>query len=169
MFYTPGWGVILGVGGTVAGVVITQGANSALTWRTSHKERKARMIDAVADLISAGNAWVYATSAQEQDLFHSVATGVAIEAQMEMLKAARAVLYSAQLDFGRALAVVRLSCPKKVVNAAENFRIAIMDFEQESRDKGTIAIETGSTPDGTDPEGTVSPQARLIEATKKAT
>ncbi len=64
MFYLPGWGATLGVGETVAGVVITQAANSALTWRTSRKERKARIIDAVADLISAGNAWVYATSAQ---------------------------------------------------------------------------------------------------------
>jgi hypothetical protein len=42
-----------------------------------------------------------------------------------------------------------------------------MNFERESRDKGAIAIETGSTPDATDPEGTVSPQARLVEATRK--
>jgi hypothetical protein len=169
MFYTPGWGVILGVGGTVAGVVITQAANSALTWRTSRTEREARIIDAVADLIAAGNAWVYATSAQEQDLFHSVATGVDILEQVDMLKELRAVLYSAQLDFGRALAVVRLTCPKEVVDAAENLRIAVMDFEQESRDKGQIAIETGSTPEATDPERTVSPQARLVDAARKAT
>lgn len=70
-----------------------------------------------------------------------------------MLKKLRAVLYSAQLDFGRALAVVRLTCSKEVVDAAENLRIAIMDFEQESREKGEIAIETGSTPDATDPRG----------------
>jgi hypothetical protein len=38
MFFTPGRGAILGVGGTVAGVTITQAANSALSWRTSRKE-----------------------------------------------------------------------------------------------------------------------------------
>jgi len=114
----------------------------------------------VADLIAAGNAWVYATSAQEQDLFHSVATGVDILEQVELLKELRAVLYSAQLDFGRALAVVRLTCLKEVVDAAENLRIAVMDFEQESRDKGQIAIETGSTPEATDPERTV-PRRRV--------
>jgi hypothetical protein len=86
-----------------------------------------------------------------------------------MLKELRAVLYSAQLDFGRALAVVRLTCPKEVVDAAENLGIAVMDFEQESRDKGQIAIETGSTPEATDPERTVSRQARLVDAARKAT
>ena len=69
MFYTPGWAAILGVGGTVAGVTITQAANFALSWRTSSKERNARITDAVTELVAAGNAWVYATSAQEQDLF----------------------------------------------------------------------------------------------------
>ena len=86
-----------------------------------------------------------------------------------MLKELRAVLYSAQLDFGRALAVERLTCPKEYVDAAEKLRIAVMDFEQESRDKGQIAIETGSTPEATDPERTVSPQARLVDAARKAT
>lgn len=35
MFYTPGWGAIVGVGGTVAGVTVTHPANYALSWRTS--------------------------------------------------------------------------------------------------------------------------------------
>jgi hypothetical protein len=87
MFYTPGWGAILGVGGTVAGVTITQAANSALSWRTSHKERKARITDAVTELIAAGNSWVYATSAQEQDLFRDVATRVNEDKLMETLVA----------------------------------------------------------------------------------
>jgi hypothetical protein len=104
MFYTPGWGVILGVGGTVTGVVITQVANTALSWRTSRKARHDRIIDAVTELVAAGNSWVYATSTQEQDLLRDVATRVPEEKLMENLAAARAVLYSAQLDFGRALA-----------------------------------------------------------------
>lgn len=171
MFYTPGWGAIIGVAGTVAGVTITQAANSALSWRTSRKERKARIIGAVADLIAAGNAWVYATSVQEQDLFHSVATDVSDEKLMETLVAARAALYSAQLDFGRALAVVRLTCPEKVVSAAETFRKAVMGFEQESRDKGAVALQRRSVVgiDASDPDGTVTPQASLVEAARKAT
>jgi hypothetical protein len=69
MFYTPGWAAILGVGGTVAGVTITQAPNSALSWRTSRKERNARITDAVTELVAAGNAWVYATSAKNRTLF----------------------------------------------------------------------------------------------------
>jgi hypothetical protein len=122
VFYTPGWGAILGVGGTVAGVTITQAANSALSWRTSRKERNGRITDAVTELVAAGNSWVYATSAQEQDLFHSLATGADNAKLMETLVAARTVLYSAQLEFGRALARVRLTCPMKVISAAEVYR-----------------------------------------------
>lgn len=171
MFYTPGWGAILGVGGTLGGVAITQAANSLLSLRTSRKERNARMTDAVADLIAAGNAWVYAASAQEQDLFHAIATKVPLNKQMEMLKGARTVLYAAQLDFGHALAVVRLTCPGNVVNAAEKYRAAVMDFEQGTRDKGEVAMNTGSVEGipGTDAKGPVSPQARLVEAVRKIT
>jgi hypothetical protein len=171
MFYTPGWGVILGVGGTVTGVVITQVANTAFSWRTSRKARHDRIIDAVTELVAAGNSWVYATSTQEQDLLRDVATRVPEEKLMENLAAARAVLYSAQLDFGRALARVRLTCPKKVVNSAEVYRTAVMNFEQESRDKGSVALQTRSVHgiQASEPSGTVSPLARLVEATKKAT
>jgi hypothetical protein len=100
MLYTPGWGAVLGVGGTLLGVAITQAANSLLSLRTSRKERNARMTDGAADLIAAGNAWVYAASEQEQDLFHAIATKVPLYTQMKMLKKARTVLYAAQLKFG---------------------------------------------------------------------
>jgi hypothetical protein len=103
-------------------VTITQAANSALSWRTSRKERNGRITDAVTELVAAGNSWVYATSAQEQDLFHSLATGADNAKLMETLVAARTVLYSAQLEFGRALARVRLTCPMKVISAAEVYR-----------------------------------------------
>jgi hypothetical protein len=93
-------------------VTITQAANSALSWRTSRKERNARITDAVTELVAAANAWVYATSAQEQDLFRDVATRVNNDKLMETLVAARAVLYPAQLEFGRTLARVRLTCTR---------------------------------------------------------
>jgi hypothetical protein len=115
MLYTPGWGAVLGVGGTLLGVAITQAANSLLSLRTSRKERNARMTDGAADLIAAGNAWVYAASEQEQDLFHAIATKVPLYTQMKMLKKARTVLYAAQLKFGHALSVLRLTCPENVV------------------------------------------------------
>jgi hypothetical protein len=91
-------------------VRITQAANSALSWRTSRKERNARITDAVMEFVAAANAWVYATSAQQQDLFRDVATRVNDDKPIETLVAARAVLYPAQLEFGRTLARVRLTC-----------------------------------------------------------
>jgi hypothetical protein len=170
MFYTPGWGAILGVGGTVAGVTITQAANSALSWRTTRKERKRQIIDAVTELVAGGNAWVYAASAQEQDLLHAVGTRVPDDKLMEALTAARGVLYSAELDFGRALARVRITCPQKVVQAAEDYRVAVMEFEQLTRDKGSVALKTRRVDmDASDVDGTVGPLARLVEATRKAT
>jgi hypothetical protein len=74
MFYTPGWGVMTHGHGTLGGVAITQAANSALSWRTTRKERNKLITESVAELIATGNSWVYATSTQEQDVFHAVAT-----------------------------------------------------------------------------------------------
>jgi hypothetical protein len=171
MFYTPGWGVIIGVGGTVAGVTITQAVNSALTWRTTRRERHQAIRDAATDLIATGSAWVYAASSQEQDLLRDVATHVPEEQLMATLTAARDVLYKAQLEFARALARVRIECPKKVVAAAEAYRASISDFEQTTRNKGEVVLRTRSVAgiEASTVEGTVPPQARLVEATRKAT
>ncbi len=57
VFYTPGWGMVLTVTGTLGGVVITQAANSAITWDARRKDRNDRINDAVGDLIAAGGAW----------------------------------------------------------------------------------------------------------------
>ena len=170
MFYTAGWGAILGVGGTVAGVVITQAANSALSWRTSRKERKARITDAVTELIASGNSWVYTTCAQENDLFHAIETHVPNEKLTETLVTARAACYDAQLAFGRAIARVRLTCPQKIVDAAEDYHEAIQDFEKESREKGSLAIRLNSVAgiEGTTPDGIVHPQSQLVKITRKA-
>jgi hypothetical protein len=48
MFYTPGWAALLTAGGTLAGVAITQAVNSAISWRTTRKERKANITKAVS-------------------------------------------------------------------------------------------------------------------------
>jgi hypothetical protein len=50
MFYTPGWGAVLILGGTLGGVAITQGVNSVISWRTSRKDRNERIVAAVAEL-----------------------------------------------------------------------------------------------------------------------
>lgn len=171
MFYTVGWGAILGVGGTVAGVIITQAANSALSWRITRKERKASITKAVGELIGSGASWVYATCAQEQDLFHAVATNKPEEQLMDTLKSARAGLYAAQLEFNRAMAEVRLTCPSKIVDAAEDFREAIQAIDAQSREKGGAALERRSVNgiEATDVLGVVRPQSRLVAATRKAT
>lgn len=76
MFYTPGWAAVLPVASALGGVAITQAVNSAVTWRTTRKERNKLITESVADVIATGNGRVYAASTQEQDLFHAVATGV---------------------------------------------------------------------------------------------
>lgn len=171
MFYTPGWGAVLTLTGTLGGVAITQVVNSAISWRARRKERNERIIEAVSELVASGNSWVYAVCAQEQDLFHAVATNVPEEKLMETLKSARAVLYSAQLEYGRALARVRLTCPRKVVTAAEDFRRAVQGTEDVSREKGSAALERRSVDgiEATDVLGVVSPLGRLVDTTRKAT
>jgi hypothetical protein len=114
---------------------------------------------------------VYAVCEQEQDLFHAVATRVTEEKLMETLKSARAADYAAQLEHGRALARVRLTCPPKVVSAAEDYGTAVMDVEEASRAKGEVALRRRSVDgiEATDVEGVVHPLSRLVDATRKAT
>ena len=69
----------------LVGVVITQAVNSAISWRTRRRDRNERILDAVSELIASGNAWVYATSTQEQDLLLAVGTRVSEEKLMETL------------------------------------------------------------------------------------
>ena len=131
MFFTPGWGAKLTVTGTLGGVAITQAANSAVSWRTSRKDRNKLITESVAELIATGNSWVYATSTQEQDVFHAVATKADEETMMAKLVELRANLYEAQISYGRALAVVRLTCPSKVLQAAEAYGDALLEYEAE--------------------------------------
>jgi hypothetical protein len=171
MFYTPGWGAVLTLTGTLAGVAITQAVNSAISWGTRRKERNASITKAASEVIGSAHAWVYATSAQEQDLFRDVATRVPEEKLMENLESSRASVYSAQLAFGSAIAVVRLTCPPKVVRAAEDVHEAVQDFEAASRAKGEVALKVRRVDglEGTDPAGIVGPVDRLVDVTRRAT
>ena len=97
-------------------------------------------------------------------------TGVREDKLHRTLTEARGVLYSAQLDFGRALARVRITCPQKIVDAAENYGDAVMEFEQMSRANGSVALDMRQVGMAASPvEGTVRPLARLVEATIRAT
>jgi hypothetical protein len=66
---------------------------------------------------------------------------------------------------------VRLTCPPKVVSAAEDFHEAVQGFENETRAKGEVALLVRSVDgiEGTDPTGVIGPQSRFVEATRKAT
>lgn len=171
MFYTPGWGVVLTLTGTLGGVLTTQVVNSAISRGTRRRERHASIVKAVSELIGSGQAWVYAASTQEQDLFRAVNDQLAEEPLMDAMAAARAEVYSAQLAFGSAQAVVRLTCPPDVVTAAENLHRAIQEFENETRAKVEQALEVRSLHgvSGTDPAGVVGPQNQLVKVTRSAT
>ena len=171
MFYTPGWGAVLTLTGTLGGVTLTQAVNSAVSWRARRKERNASVTKAVSELIGSAQAWVYATSAQEQDLFRDVATRVPEPQLTETLVSARASVYSAQLAFGSAIAAVRLTCPPKVVSAAEDVHKAVQNFEDVTRAKGAAALKVRSVDglEGTNPAGVIGPVDRLVDVTRRAT
>jgi hypothetical protein len=57
VFYTPGWGAVLTVTGTLGGVIITQAANSWSTVGARRMDRTDRINAAVGDLIACGTAW----------------------------------------------------------------------------------------------------------------
>jgi uncharacterized UPF0146 family protein len=171
VFFTPGWAAVLTLGGTLGGATLTQAVNSAISWRTTRKERKASITKAVSELIAGASAWVYATSSQEQDLFHAVATHVSEEKLMETLKSLRTDVYTAQLAFASAIASVRLTCPPEVVSAAEDVHKAVQGFEDITRAKGEVALRVRSVEaiEGTDPAGVVGPVDRLVDVTRRAT
>jgi hypothetical protein len=123
MFYTPGWGAVLTLTSTLAGVAITQAVNSAVSWRTTRKDRNKLITESVAELIATGNSYVYATSTRTGRIpcrgnwrGRGKDDGKARRwSPWRELFELRADLYEAQLSYGRALAVVRLTCPPKVL------------------------------------------------------
>jgi hypothetical protein len=171
MFFTPGWGAILALTGTLGGALTTQIVNSAITRGARRKERRESITKAVSELIASGHAWVYAASTQEQDLFRAVATHVADEELMDRLTPVRADLYTAQLAFGKALAAVRLGCPPKIVSAAEDVHKAVQGFEDTTRTKGEVALRVRSVNgiETTKPTGVVGPVDTLVDVSRKAT
>jgi hypothetical protein len=171
MYYTPGWGAVLPLIGALGGAALTQAVNSAISWRASRKERNASITKAVSELIGSAHAWVYTTSAQEHDLFRDVATGVSEEELMDNLKSSRASVYSAQLAFGSALGVVRLTCPPKVVSAAEDVHEAVQSFGAVTWAKGVAALRVRTVDglEGTDTVGVVGPVDRLVDVTRRTT
>lgn len=169
MFFTPGWAAILTLGGTLGGVAITQAANSAVTWRTTRKQRNDAMIAAVSDVIAASHSWVYAVSAQEQDLFHAVATRVSDERLQEKLESSRASVYAAQLEYGTAIARVRLTSPKQVASTAEDLTAAVQGFEAICRAKVAAALDGQGVADSATKPINVNPHLdKLVREARKA-
>jgi hypothetical protein len=171
MYYTPGWGAVLTLTGTLGGATLTQVVNSAISRSARRKERRESVTKAVSELIAGGHAWVYAASTQEQDLFRAIATHVAEEELMDRLASVRAEVYSAQLAFGSAIAQVRLTCPPKVVSAAEDVHKAVQGFEDTTRAKGEVALKRRSVDgiEGTNPVGVTGPVDTLIDVSRKQT
>jgi hypothetical protein len=170
VFYTPGWGVILGVGGTLAGVAITQAANSWSTGRARRKERDDRINDAVCDLIALGNTWANMVSACEQAAFDAVRRKLGEDDLRAALTSARAYVHSAQDAYGRAFARVRLTCPPSIFDAAERFTAAMQNFDGEMATKVEVALNTGNADiNKSEPHDAVDRLNALVEVTRKAT
>jgi hypothetical protein len=171
VFYTPGWGIVLTVTGTLGGVIITQAANSWSTRGARRRERNDRISDAVGDLIAGGNGWVYALDACEQIAYNAVTRKIDQVETMATLTSARADVRSAQLAFSRALARVRLTCPQGVSATAEDYRAALQAFDDEVVAKVRVMLESGRADavQRSVPEEVAAPQDRLCHETRKAT
>ncbi|WP_241474170.1 hypothetical protein [Mycolicibacterium neoaurum] len=150
-------------------MMITQAANSAVSWRTTRKQRNDAMIAAVADVVAASHSWVYAVSSQEQDILHAIATHVTDEQRQEKLESSRASVYAAQLDYGSAIARVRLTSPKRVASAAEDVTGALQDFEATCRAKVSTALAGQGVADSATKPIDVNPHIdRLVKEARKA-
>jgi hypothetical protein len=142
VFYTPGWGVVLTVTGTLGGVIITQAANSWSTRGARRKERNDRINDSVGDLIAFGNAWVYAVGACEQTTYDAIRRDLDVDERVDKVTAARADVRSAELAYGRALARVRLTCLPSILAAAEDYNKALIVLNREAMMKVDVVQET---------------------------
>ncbi|OBB81185.1 hypothetical protein A5779_10470 [Mycolicibacterium peregrinum] len=127
------------------------------------------MIAAVSDVVAASHSWVYAVSTQEQDLLHAVATRISNEQLQQKLESSRASVYAAQLEYGRAIARVRLTSPKRVASAAEDLTTALQGFEETCRAKVAAALEgQGVAESGTTPVNVNPHLDELVSQTRKA-
>ena len=121
VFYTPGWGAVLTVTGTLGGVIITQAVNSWSTQGARRKERYERINDAVGDLIACGNAWVFAVAAEEDNIFSTVIMKTSADELLAVTDSGIDDRRAAQLAYGRALARVTLTCPRSIISAASDY------------------------------------------------
>jgi hypothetical protein len=171
VFYTPGWGAVLTVTGTLGGVIVTQIANSWSTRGARRKERNDRINDAVGDLIACGNEWVYVVNAYEEKMFETVILRADGDEQGAALTAGRAGMRSAELAYGRAQARVRLACPLSIVDSAEDYRKPLQAFEDAVEANVGVLLQNQRTygVERTRPNGVAVPQDRLVNATRAET
>jgi hypothetical protein len=142
VFYTPGWGAVLTVTGTLGGVIVTQLANSWITRSTRRKERNDRINDAVSDLIADGGAWIFTANGCEQRAVDAVIQGLALLDMIAAVTEARDALATVQIEFGRALARVRLTCPAPINTAAAEYLKALQAHTDEVLGKLGVLAET---------------------------
>lgn len=176
VFYTPGWGAVLTVTGTLGGVVVTQGANMMSTRGAQRKERNDHINDAVSELIGCGNAWVYAVDAYGETMINAGLYHTGLDEQFEAIDSGRGAVRAAVLSYRRAVARVMVACPRSIIDTVDDYGDALQAFEDavianaadisEARDVDAVKR---TLPEKILPEGVVAPQDRVVEATRRAT
>lgn len=115
------------VAGTLGGVLVTQAANSWITWGARRKERHDRINDAVSDMIAVGGAWVFAINGCEQRAVDAIIQrrSLPLEELLALVAVERDAVVNVQIDFSRAHARVRLTCPVPINKAATRYLKAL--------------------------------------------
>ncbi len=114
---------------------------------------------------------MYAVSACEESAFDAVRFNEDQEEMVATLTSRRADVRSAQLAYLRAAARVRLTCPRSIAVAAEDYLAALQAFDDEMNEKVGTVLGTGNVDavQHSVPDGLVDPQDRLVGVTRKAT
>jgi hypothetical protein len=171
MFYTPGWGAVLTLTGTLSGASITQLANTVKSRNETLKERDLRLKGAVSDLIASANARISAAGTYEWDMRKLVEKGATSAERDKLSDIKEDALVSALLEMRRHAARIQVTGPKVVYNAVRSLSAAIGDIEGSVKSTVALVQEQNSMEHFHPTEGREATRLieELVAATKKAT
>jgi len=128
VFYTPGWGAILPLAGTVVGASITQLANTAASRATTRKERDSRLTDAVGDLIASANTLIAEAGTFESDMLKLIEVDAAEAKRDALFQEKTDGMVAALLEISRYEARIQLMGGEAVSKVVDSLREAILQI-----------------------------------------
>jgi hypothetical protein len=159
MFYTPGWGAVLPLAGTLVGASITQLANTAASRNETRKERDSRLREAVVDLIASANTLITEAGTFEADMLRLVERD-ATEAKRERLFQEKTdAMAAAMREMRRHEARIQLAGGEAVSKVVDSLREAILQIVDSVHENVKSARARNSTEEI---KSTTGPPATLL-------